>query len=72
MKLYTRGQVLFFSLLSGLIVVLFALGLGAGRPLIKANDSALQTSETKEQEFTLRQTDYTGLNTADLVPFSES
>ncbi|MDR0878442.1 MAG: hypothetical protein LBN21_10345, partial [Treponema sp.] len=28
MKLYSRGQVLFFSILSALIVMLFALGLG--------------------------------------------
>jgi S1-C subfamily serine protease len=31
MKLYSRGQVIFFSLLSGLIVVLFALGFGLVR-----------------------------------------
>ena len=31
MKLYSRGQVIFFSLLSGLIVVLFALGIGVFR-----------------------------------------
>ena len=31
MKLYSRGQVIFFSLLSGVIVVLFALGIGLVR-----------------------------------------
>jgi len=73
MKLYSRGQVLFFSLLSGLIVVLFALGLGIGRPILQSEKAALQTAGTQEleQEFILRQTEYTALNAADLVPFSE-
>ncbi|MCL2067555.1 MAG: trypsin-like peptidase domain-containing protein [Treponema sp.] len=70
MKLYTRGQVLFFSLLSGLIVILFALGLGV-KPGFGAKNTALQTASAQEPEFTLRQTEYTALNTSDLVPFSE-
>jgi S1-C subfamily serine protease len=84
MKLYSRGQVLFFSLLSGLIVLLFVLGLGVGKPrraqddkaetqtdqfqVVKANSSLIDI----ESEFKLRQTEYKALNTSDLVPFSES
>jgi len=79
MKLYSRGQVLFFSLLSALIVLLFALGLGFLRPLSgTANENAenetvvsLQTPE-QETEFKLSQSEYKALNTADLVSYSES
>jgi S1-C subfamily serine protease len=80
MKLYSRSQVLFFSLVSGLIVVCIALALWIGKPLVLArtdkNETAvgLQASGTQEQEaaeFALRQTEFMGLNTADIVPFSE-
>jgi S1-C subfamily serine protease len=80
MKLYSRGQVLFFSLLTGLIVVLFALGLGFVKPFQKTAEAVpvkaeLQTKDTQsaeEGEFTLLQTEYKAHNTADLVPYSES
>jgi S1-C subfamily serine protease len=74
MKLYSRGQVLFFSLMSALIVLLFALGLGLGRPKQPegATPANLQTQDAQEEEFKLLQTEYKALNTADLVPFSES
>jgi S1-C subfamily serine protease len=80
MKLYSRGQVLFFSLLTGLIVVLFALGLGFVKPFQKIVEALpvkaeLQTTDThsaEEGEFTLLQTEYKAHNTADLVPYSES
>jgi S1-C subfamily serine protease len=75
MKLYSRGQVIFFSVLSGLIVVLFALGIGVLRfpgNREQADDpapGAVSVSET----FRLRQSDTNPLqlNTADLLPFSE-
>jgi S1-C subfamily serine protease len=80
MKLYSRGQVLFFSLLSGVIVVLLALGLGFVKPFQKTTEAGpskteLQIQDThsaQEGEFTLLQTEYKAHNTADLVPFSES
>jgi S1-C subfamily serine protease len=74
MKLYSRGQVIFFSLLSCTIVVLFALGFGVGRPRSKSQDTAsVQEAGTLEnEEFKLRQTDYKSLNAADLIPYSES
>ena len=74
MKLYSRGQVLFFSLLSAFIVLFLALGLG----LLKlkpvnapAENVILQTPERQENEFKLMQSEHIALNTADLVPFSE-
>ena len=75
MKLYSRGQVLFFSLLSGLIVLLFALGLGLIKPFMPfaaAEPVNLQAVETLEEEFKLLQTEYRSFNTTDLVQFSES
>ncbi|MDR0442452.1 MAG: trypsin-like peptidase domain-containing protein [Treponema sp.] len=71
MKMYSRGQVLFFSLLSALVVVLFAVGFG----IIKSSPEAApvqQTQNTQQEDFKLLQTEYKALNTADLVPFSES
>jgi S1-C subfamily serine protease len=71
MKLYSRGQVLFFSLLSGVIVLLFALGFGVLRP---AKRGALETvnQTEKAEEFKFLQTEYKAHATADLVPYSES
>jgi S1-C subfamily serine protease len=80
MKLYSRSQVLFFSLVSGLIVVLIALALWIGKPFVLArtdwNETAvgLEAAGIQEQEapeFALRQTEFKGLNAADIVPFSE-
>jgi len=73
MKLYSRGQVLFFSLLSALVVMLFALGLGFLKlmPKQEAEHVNLQTSEKQESEFKLMQSEHIALNTADLVQFSE-
>jgi len=43
MKLYSRGQVLFFSLLSAAIVIFFAVGLGFLKPLIpKVNTEKIE------------------------------
>jgi S1-C subfamily serine protease len=73
MKLYSRGQVLFFSLLSGFIVLLFALGFGALKPLKEKTslEAQNQTAEKQADEFKLFQTEYKALATADLVPYSE-
>ncbi|MCL2264807.1 MAG: trypsin-like peptidase domain-containing protein [Treponema sp.] len=75
MKLYSRGQVLFFSLLSAVIVVLFAFGFGLIKPLLpKSNQEnlTLQTQENQIPEYQLLQSDYVGLSTSDLSGFSES
>jgi len=74
MKLYSRSQVLFFSILSGIIVLLFAVGLGFIKPLMSSiqEQSNVQTPEKQETEFKLLQSEYVVLNTADLVQFSES
>ena len=56
MKLYSRGQVIFFSLLSGLIMVLFALGFGIvklpGNKNIRKNadSSEMPVSAAKEEK----------------------
>jgi S1-C subfamily serine protease len=72
MKLYSRGQVLFFSFLSGIIVLLLALGFGLIRPLLPADKPIeIETSGTQVEEFKLLQNEYTAINTADLVQFSE-
>jgi S1-C subfamily serine protease len=80
MKLYSRGQVIFFSLLTGLIFVLFALGLGFVKPFqkmakagpVEAGQETKDTHSAQEGEFTLLQAEYKAHNTADLVPYSES
>ncbi|MDR1374436.1 MAG: trypsin-like peptidase domain-containing protein [Treponema sp.] len=79
MKLYSRGQVIFFSILSGLIVVLFALGVGILRfPGRKGMEAAALGKETLSDtgNFQLRQSAEDmaplRLNTADLLPYSEN
>jgi S1-C subfamily serine protease len=73
MKLYSRGQVLFFSLLSAFIVLLLALGLGLlkFKPNTQAENAGLLEAEKQEGEFKLMQSEYIARNTADLVQFSE-
>jgi len=74
MKLYSRGQVLFFSLISACVVLLFAMGFGLIKPLfLKSNSSeiALQ-AEDQINEFKLLQSEYNIFNTSDLVQYSES
>jgi S1-C subfamily serine protease len=72
MRLYSRGQVLFFSLLSAFVVILLALGLGffKFRPFKTDNAASLEV-ENQEGEFKLMQSEYLARNTADLVQFSE-
>jgi S1-C subfamily serine protease len=78
MKLYSRGQVIFFSILSGLIVVLFALGIGllGFRPKAAERDAAgtAEAAKAEEPGFELRQNEYVHplkVNAADLVPYTE-
>ena len=72
MKLYSRGQVLFFSLLSGMIVLLLAIGMGLLKPLLPAQAADPEPQAAQEEEFQLLQTEYKALNVADLVQYSES
>jgi S1-C subfamily serine protease len=72
MKLYSRGQVILFSVLSGLIVVLFAFGVGILRfPGKKKTETAV--SDTGNFQFRQSAEDAAplGLNTVDLLPYSE-
>ena len=74
MRLYSRGQVIFFSLLSAFVVVLLALGLGFlkfGPFKTQADNAVLLEVDRQEGEFKLMQSEYIARNTADLVQFSE-
>jgi len=75
MKLYSRGQVLFFSLLSAVIVLLLAAGFGLIKPLLpkpNVDSTVLQVQESPADEFKLLQSEYRILNTADNVQYSDS
>jgi S1-C subfamily serine protease len=75
MKLYSRGQVLFFSLLSAVIVILCAAGFSiVSRFLSKSNSEppSLQVQEDKPDEFRILQSEYRIFKTADLVQYSDS
>ncbi|MCL2243280.1 MAG: trypsin-like peptidase domain-containing protein [Treponema sp.] len=72
MRLYSRGQVLFFSVLSALIVLLFAVGFGFLKLSPSENVQPVSLQQTEHTpEFKLMQTEYNIINTADLVPYSE-
>jgi len=73
MKLYSRGQVLFFSLLSAVIALLLAAGFGFVKPLLnsKTDSAALSEQEAQPDEFKLLQSDYRILNTADNLQYSD-
>jgi S1-C subfamily serine protease len=82
MKLYSRGQVIFFSVLSVLIVVMFAVGIGFFRVPLKAGDTVQaqdpdQTAKNAEMDplsLQLRQSPYTNpllTKTAELVTYTE-
>ena len=87
MKLYSRGQVIFFSLLSALIVVLFSVGAGFwgfiprkdGESTKKNKDStdeiSLATGDGKTSDRHLKDSsgkiDTLALNTADLIYYNE-
>jgi S1-C subfamily serine protease len=80
MKLYSRGQVIFFSVLTGLIIAMFSLGIGIIKlPFFNRNSKTGETAEKSEesgQGFVLRQSGSPlgirpeSLNTQDLAPFS--
>ena len=76
MKLYTRKQVLLFSLLSSLVVLLLVAGLGFAKPRFQAGGSVLQNTAAQKQSpnFALHQAYFTAIdvNAPDLVGFSES
>ncbi|MCL2185291.1 MAG: trypsin-like peptidase domain-containing protein [Treponema sp.] len=77
MKLYSRGQVILFSLLSGIIVLLFAIGFGLIKPKVKSadienTDISLKNKNDQSNEFKLLQSEQIALNTSDLVEYSES
>jgi S1-C subfamily serine protease len=84
MKLYSRGQLLFFCVLSGLIVVMFALGVGFLKIPRKAASEAAAASSAGENPaqapdpiaaLGLGQSPYTEplkVNVADLIPFTEN
>ncbi|MDR2160131.1 MAG: trypsin-like peptidase domain-containing protein [Treponema sp.] len=80
MKCYSRGQVFFFSILSGAIVILFALGLGllgSGQGKTGGGDAAEEVRETGGKgwpDLELKQSQYTSplkLNTVELLPYTE-
>ncbi|MCL2276896.1 MAG: trypsin-like peptidase domain-containing protein [Treponema sp.] len=77
MKLYSRGQVLFFSIVSAVFVLLLALGFGLFRSFLPSqNDNAetvsLQNNNNQINEFVLQQSEYKALNISDLLGYSES
>jgi S1-C subfamily serine protease len=87
MKVYSRRQVAFFSILTGLIVLMLALGLGllrlpwnsrGGSGGEAAENAGIQDAGTPEggpkeegDPFRLRQSPRSGLSTADLTPYTE-
>lgn len=87
MKLYSRGQVLFFSLLTSLVILFLAIGLGFLKPLppLSGNaqtqtatepgsteqNTAHVTAERSSDDAGQKQGEYKALSTADLVSFSE-
>jgi len=74
MKLYSRGQVLFFSLISACFVLLLAIGFGLLKPFGQRSniDSvSFQGAENHINEFVLQQSEYKALSTADLIGYSE-
>jgi S1-C subfamily serine protease len=82
MKLYSRGQVFFFSILTGLIVIMFAVGIGffrgpledAGQAAVRGEQGPEETAADPFEALRLRQSPYTNplqLNAAELLPYTE-
>ncbi|MDR2602301.1 MAG: trypsin-like peptidase domain-containing protein [Spirochaetaceae bacterium] len=77
MKLYTRSQVVVFSVMSALIVFLFALGVGVVKLPFGGGDSSLsdaQKNEKQETRLDLRQSPKTqslNLGAAELQPYTD-
>jgi S1-C subfamily serine protease len=63
-KLYSRGQVIFFSLLSGLIVVMFALGFG----LLRFPETGTSPEQAAAQEADAADADSPGLHQSPVSP----
>jgi S1-C subfamily serine protease len=83
MKLYSRGQLVFFSVLSGLIAVLFAVGMGflpfgnfhkGGEDAAAVRTADAPGGESAVEALNLNQNAYTSLqlNTADLAAYTQS
>jgi len=72
MRLYSRGHIVFFSLLSAFIVLLFAFGLGFIKLPEKSDQAEISTQNGQETEFNLHQSEYIALNTQELLQYSES
>ncbi|MDR0321321.1 MAG: trypsin-like peptidase domain-containing protein [Treponema sp.] len=73
MRLYSRNQVLFFSILSASIVALFIVGFVFVKPLFTRDGTARQNMELNRQNFIVQaEYEYHALNTADLLEYSES
>ena len=71
MKLYSRGQVIIFSAVSGVIVLLLAVGFG----FFKKDNSTqvtIQGNSSQETEFKLYQSDSLVLNAQEFVQYSDS
>ena len=74
MRLYSRRQVLFFSIASGLIVLLLAVGFGLFKSNSSKTDNTVYASgeiASKESEFKLYQSDSLILNAQEFVQYSE-
>jgi S1-C subfamily serine protease len=78
MKLYSRGQVLFFSILSVFIVVMFALGVGLLRVPAgispasgEAGDASLNQSQAVEEPQHSNAINPLPVNTGTLLPYTE-
>jgi S1-C subfamily serine protease len=73
MKLYSRGQVAFFSILSGLTAVFIILGITCLKTSPREEPSA-ETAPAAVQSQSRPRPSYTGpaaVNTADLIPYTE-
>lgn len=77
MKLYSKGQLVFFSVLSALIIVMFAVGIGIVRfPPDKEHRTGIAANQASGsfEELNLRQSDYTDprlYEAGDLSSFTE-
>jgi len=71
MRFYSRSQVLFFSILSACIVLLFAFGFGFFRNAKKAEIEYVNKTDKQETEFPLQQSEPKILNVQELIQYSE-
>ena len=74
MRLYSRCQVLFFSILSAFVVLLLAFGFGlfTFRPLQAPVDTGSQGQVSQSSDVNNYQAEYLSLRTQDLVQYSEN